>query len=64
MANTLPVDDTPEIARYMLDQADLAGVTRLIPVSAVTKGLAGRALVDFAAMAEAGVRFTPTTDPD
>ncbi len=57
MANTLPVDDTPEIARYMIDQADLAGASRLIPVSAVTKGLAGRELVDFAAMAEAGARL-------
>jgi dihydroorotase len=57
MANTSPVDDTPAIARYMLEQAAAARATRLIPVSAVTKGLAGRELVDFAAMAEAGARL-------
>jgi len=57
MANTLPVDDTPEIAHYMLERAREVYATRLIPVSAVTKGLAGRELVDFAAMAAAGARL-------
>ena len=57
MANTSPVDDTPEIARYMLERAREVHATRLIPVSAVTKGLAGRELVDFAAMAAAGARL-------
>jgi dihydroorotase len=57
MANTSPVDDTPEIARYMLEQARAARASRLVPVSAVTKGLAGRELVDFAAMAAAGARL-------
>ena len=57
MANTLPVDDTPEIAGYMLEQARTAHAARLIPVSAVTRGLAGRELVNFAAMAEAGARL-------
>ena len=57
MANTSPVDDTPEIARYMLERAREVHATRLIPVSAVTKNLAGRELVDFAAMAAAGARL-------
>ncbi|MBE3605281.1 amidohydrolase family protein, partial [bacterium] len=57
MANTNPVDDSPEIARYMLDRAAAAGASRLVPVSAVTRGLAGRELVDFAAMAAAGARL-------
>jgi dihydroorotase len=57
MANTSPVDDTPEIAHYMLERAREVHATRLIPVSAVTKGLAGRELVDFAAMAAAGARL-------
>jgi len=57
MANTSPVDDTPEIARYMLERAREVGSCRLIPVSAVTKNLAGRELVDFAAMAAAGARL-------
>jgi dihydroorotase len=57
MANTSPVDDTPEVARYMIERAREVHATRLIPVSAVTAGLAGRELVDFPAMAEAGARL-------
>jgi dihydroorotase len=57
MANTSPVNDTPEITRYMLERAQEAHAARLIPVSAVTKGLGGRDLADFAAMAEAGARL-------
>lgn len=57
MANTSPVDDTPETARYMLDRAREAHAARLFPVSAVTRGLAGRELVDAAAMVEAGARL-------
>jgi len=57
MANTSPVNDTPDITRYMLDRARETHASRLIPVSAVTKGLRGVELVDFAAMAEAGARL-------
>src|SRR5690242_17485917 len=51
MANTSPVNDNPEITRYMLARANELRSTRLIPVSAVTRGLSGKELVDFAAMA-------------
>lgn len=57
MANTAPVNDTPEITHYMIERAREADAARLIPVSAVTKGLGGRELVDVAAMAEAGARL-------
>jgi dihydroorotase len=57
MANTSPVNDAPAITRYMLDRAREVHGTRLIPVSAVTKGLRGAELVDFAAMADAGARL-------
>jgi len=68
MANTSPVNDTPDIARYMLDRAREVHATRLIPVSAVTTGLRGVELVDFAAMVEAGARLfsddgIPIDDP-
>jgi len=68
MANTSPVNDTPDTTRYMLDRARAVHATRLIPVSAVTKGLLGAELVDFAAMAEAGARLfsddgIPIDDP-
>jgi dihydroorotase len=57
MANTAPVNDSPDIARYMLDRAREVHASRLIPVSAVTKGLQGAELVDLVAMAEVGARL-------
>jgi dihydroorotase len=41
----------------MLERAREARRTRLVPVSAVTKGLQGRELVDFDAMIQAGARM-------
>ena len=68
MANTSPVNDSPEVVRYMLDRAREVHASRLIPVSAVTKGLRGTELVDLAAMAEVGARLfsddgIPIDDP-
>jgi dihydroorotase len=57
MANTAPVNDDPKITRYMLDCAPEVRGARLVPVSAVTRNLAGRELVDGAAMAEAGAHL-------
>jgi len=57
MANTSPANDNPATTRYMLTRAEEAHSARLVPVSAVTKGLGGREVVDFAAMLEAGVRM-------
>jgi dihydroorotase len=57
MANTLPVNDSAETTRYMLERAREARRTRLVPVSAVTKGLQGCELVDFDAMIQAGARM-------
>ncbi|HYB90735.1 MAG TPA: dihydroorotase [Candidatus Binataceae bacterium] len=57
MANTSPVNDTREITRYMLERAAEARSTRLVPVSAVTRGLSGAETVDYAAMAAAGARL-------
>ncbi len=57
MANTSPVNDTPEVTRYMLAQAAAVHAARLVPVSAVTRGLGGRETVDFAAMVAAGAHL-------
>ena len=57
MANTSPVNDTPEVTRYMLERAKKVGAAQLVPVSAVTRGLAGDELVDFEAMAAAGAHL-------
>jgi dihydroorotase len=68
MANTSPVNDHPEITRYMLERAKSAHCARLIPVSAVTRGLGGIELVDFSGMIEEGARLfsddgIPIDDP-
>ncbi len=53
MPNTLPVNDTPEITRWMLDPAREASVN-VFPVGAATVGSMGRTLTDFAALKRAG----------
>src|SRR6266481_2804560 len=68
MANTSPVNDSPAITRYMLERAKSAHCARLIPVSAVTRGLRGVELLDFASMIEEGARLfsddgIPIDDP-
>jgi dihydroorotase len=57
MANSSPVNDNPEVTRYMLEHAASARAARLVPVSAVTRGLDGREMVDFAAMVAAGAHL-------
>ncbi len=57
MANTSPVNDTPEVTHYMLERARDAHAANLIPVSAVSRRLEGRELVDLSAMAAAGARM-------
>ena len=57
MANTSPVNDLPEVTRYMLAQAADVHAARLVPVSAVTRSLQGKELVDLEAMAVAGCRL-------
>jgi dihydroorotase len=57
MANTSPVNDSAETTQYMVERARAVRGARLVPVSAVTKGLQGRELVDFDAMIQAGARM-------
>lgn len=54
MANTTPVNDDPEITRWVIARAEEAGLARVLPIAAVTKGLAGETLTDFAALRAAG----------
>ena len=57
MANTLPANDSAETTQYMLERAREVQGVHLVPVSAVTKGLHGRELIDFDAMIQAGARM-------
>ncbi len=53
MPNTVPVNDAPEITRWM--QAPERGASiRVLPIAAATRGSMGEALTDYAALKEAG----------
>jgi dihydroorotase len=53
MPNTSPVNDSPEITRWMLDPARGAHVN-VFPVAAATVGSMGERVTDFAALKRAG----------
>ena len=59
MPNTSPVNDTPEITAFMIEKAQAAGLARVYPAGAITRGLSGQTLCDFGALQVAGaVAFT------
>jgi dihydroorotase len=53
MPNTIPVNDTPEITRWMQSPERGASI-RVLPIAAATRGSLGEALTDYAALKEAG----------
>jgi dihydroorotase len=54
MANTNPPIDTRATVEYVLRTAAREGVIRVLPVAAITRGLAGCELTEMADLAEAG----------
>ena len=54
MANTEPVVDEPAIVADLVRRAERLGGTRLRPAAALSHGLSGGRLTDFAALQEAG----------
>lgn len=55
MANTVPVNDSPHITRYIIDTARAAGQAQVYPIGAITRGLAGEQMADMAAQKAAGI---------
>ncbi|HEX4064398.1 MAG TPA: dihydroorotase [Acidobacteriaceae bacterium] len=53
MPNTIPVNDTPEITRWMQSPARGASA-RVLPIAAATRGSFGESLTDYAALKDAG----------
>ena len=51
---TKPVLDTPAVAELILDRAQEAGHTKVFPIGALTKGLAGEQLAELVALRDAG----------
>ncbi|MFZ5585022.1 MAG: dihydroorotase [Thermodesulfobacteriota bacterium] len=54
MPNTSPVNDSRAVTEYILERARAAGLCRVYPVGAITRGLKGEALSEMAELQEAG----------
>ncbi len=54
MANTLPVNDSGWVTSVIVRAAERAGLARVHPIGAISKGLEGRELAPMAAMVAAG----------
>jgi dihydroorotase len=64
MPNTVPAIDEPARLAWVAERARRTGLARVHPVAAITVGLEGRRLTDFAALVEAGaVAFTDDGRP-
>jgi dihydroorotase len=64
MANTNPVNDSPEVTRHILEKAHREGCANVFPVAAVTLGLEGKEMADYSELADAGaVAFSDDGKP-
>ncbi len=64
MANTKPVNDSPEVTRHIIEKARREGCANVFPVAAVTRGLEGKEMADFSELADAGaVAFSDDGKP-
>ena len=54
MPNTNPVNDNAAITRYMIEQAEHAGLANVFPVGAITKSSDGAELAEMGEMKQAG----------
>ncbi len=55
MANTLPVNDTAAVTRFIREKAEKEGIVEVFPVGAATQGLKGEQLAEIGFMKEAGI---------
>ena len=54
MANTNPINDNGAVTRFIVEQARSAGLARVFPIGALSKGLHGEELAEIGEMVEAG----------
>ena len=54
MPNTNPINDNAAITRYMIEQAEHAGLANVFPIGAITKSSDGRELAEMGEMKAAG----------
>ncbi len=54
MPNTVPVNDNQSVTELILDKARAAGMARVLPIGAATKGSMGEELAEFGELSAAG----------
>ena len=54
MANTDPVNDCASVTAHILDKASQAGLARVYPIGAITKGMQGESLAEMGELAQSG----------
>ncbi|MDQ3755555.1 MAG: dihydroorotase [Acidobacteriota bacterium] len=55
MPNTDPVNDSPAVTRFIIEQAERAGLANVFPVGAITKNSQGAELAEMGEMQRAGI---------
>jgi dihydroorotase len=55
MPNTDPVNDTPAVTRFIIEQGQAANLANVFPIGAVTKGSGGKELAEMGEMKNAGI---------
>jgi dihydroorotase len=55
MPNTDPVNDNAAVTRFIIEQAERAGLANVFPVGAITKNSAGSELAEMGEMKDAGI---------
>lgn len=55
MPNTDPVNDSPAVTRFIIEQAERARLANVFPIGALTKGCEGKELAEMGEMKNAGI---------
>jgi dihydroorotase len=55
MPNTDPINDSAAVTRFVIEQAERAGLASVLPIGAITKNSAGTELAEMGEMKDAGV---------
>lgn len=55
MPNTSPVNDSAAVTRFVIEQAERAGLASVLPIGAITKNSEGKELAEMGEMRDAGI---------
>ena len=55
MPNTDPINDSPAVTRFIIEQGQRAGLANVFPIGSITKGSDGRELAEMGEMRRAGI---------